>query len=75
MNNKDTIRFKVAPYALYDTLKALHLMNDNHINEYYAIGVTKEDNDLVVWVTKEHIPTSSTCGCSASKRNINDKER
>jgi hypothetical protein len=75
MNNKDTIRFKVAPYALYDVLKALHLMNDNHVNELYEFGVTKEDNDLVVWVKKDYIPTSDACECSTSKRRTIDTSK
>lgn len=63
---KETITFKVAPYALYDVLRALEVQNNNNLYEYYEKGVTKEDNDLVVWVTKQYLPKPSEDCCSAS---------
>lgn len=46
---KNRISFQVAPYALYDVLKAL----SNDVENRTKIVVTKEDNDIVVMVTKE----------------------
>ncbi len=48
-----TIEFKVAPYALYDTIKAI--LNQNDKNHYYKITVTKEDGYLVIFATEEQI--------------------
>ena len=48
--------FKVAPYALYDVIKALYIGSEN---EYVNLIVTKEDNDLVVRAYKETLPKKS----------------
>lgn len=45
--------FKVAPYALYDVIKALYIGGEK---EYVNLIVTKEDNDLIVRVYKEKLP-------------------
>lgn len=41
------IKFAVSPYAIFDLLKALEYTKDKYRHIEY--GVTKEDNDLVVW--------------------------
>lgn len=64
-NNKETVTFKVASYALYDVLRALEVEAQQDIYTYYEKGVTKEDNDLVVWVTKQYLPRPSNDCCAA----------
>ena len=64
---KETVRFKVAPYALYDVLRALEVQNNNNLYEYYEKGVTKEDGDFVVWVTKEYLPRPEDENCCAEE--------
>lgn len=54
------IRFKVAPYALYDVMNALEIESSDNNESYLEKGVTKEDNDLVVWVNKCYFPQSSS---------------
>jgi len=61
---KEMISFKVAPYALYDVLRAFEVQNNNNLYEHYEKGVTKEDNDLIVWVTKEYLPQPCDDSCS-----------
>jgi len=51
----DKISFKVAPYALYDVLWAFERINHHNAHEHYETTVTKEDNDLIVVVTKEDL--------------------
>ena len=58
---KCDIEFKVASYALYDTIKGLH--NSSEDNSYMEIIVTKEDNDLVVRCWKEYYPQSEDATC------------
>ena len=67
MHKKDVVSCKVTPYALYDVLRALTVCaNNDSIYSYYEMGVTKEDDDLVVWVTKEHLPKpTDTMECSS----------
>lgn len=73
-NSKETVTFKVAPYALYDVLRALEVQNNNNLYEYYEKGVTKEDNDLVVWVTKEHLPKPCNDCCAAPIVKVKENE-
>jgi len=63
---KEHVSFEVAPYALYDVMRALEIQNNNNLYEYYEKGVTKQDGHLVVWVTKEYLskPTDEKC-CAA----------
>ena len=51
------IDFTVAPYVLYDVLKALN--SSVKENEYQKIVVTGEDNDLMVRVHREYLPISN----------------
>jgi len=53
----DFFRFQVAPYALFDVLNALRNTRDHR--RYLDFGVTKEDNDLVVWVREKYISQES----------------
>jgi len=62
---KESISFKVEPYALYDVLRALEVEAKQDIYTYYEKGVTKEDGDLVVWVTKQYLPKPSEECCAA----------
>ena len=71
---KETVRFKVAPYALYDVLRALEVQNNNNLYEYYEKGVTKEDNDLVVWVTKEYLPKPCNDCCADPIVEVKENE-
>ena len=53
---EEIVKFQVAPYALYDVLRALEVENNNNLYEYYEKGVIKEDNELMVWVKKQYLP-------------------
>jgi hypothetical protein len=64
------IRFKVAPYALYDVMNALENESSGNTESYLEKGVTKEDNDLVVWAEKHYFPQSSD-----SRECCSDPER
>jgi len=73
-NNKETVTFKVAPYALYDVLRALEVEAQQDIYTHFEKGVTKEDNDLVVWVTKEHLPKPSNDCCADPSDEVKENE-
>lgn len=47
------IKFEVAPYALFDVLKALNNTNDS--TRYIECGVTKEDGNLIIWATEHFL--------------------
>ena len=64
MENRDVIRFKIAPYALFDTLKALDNTKDH--SRHLEYGVTKCDNELEIWVREvytAHTGEVGTCRC------------
>jgi|LGVE01.1.fsa_nt_gb hypothetical protein len=61
----ENIRFVVAPYALFDTLRAFE--NDKSSGHYLKYAVTMEDGELVVCAEKKYHPVSipaqeSACG-------------
>lgn len=57
-----TIRFKVSPYALFDTLFALENTKDNHRHIEYT--VTKEDDEIWVYAGEvTHITISDNNCC------------
>jgi len=63
------IRFSVAPYALFDVLNAFKNTRDH--NRYLDFGVTKEDNELSVWVVEKYIK-AGCCGKTDSSMEKND---
>lgn len=62
---KDRISFRVAPYALYNTLRALHNERDRY--RYLDVTVTQEDGDLVVLVNE--VKTGSDSPMSTKGEN------
>ena len=56
----DKISFTVAPYALYDTLRALEIESQDNRYNYITYAVTKQDNNLVIVVTTEPRPLNAS---------------
>ena len=52
---------RIAPYALFNALKALELTNDRH--RYIEYGITQEGDDLVIW-GKEHLHGTGNFECA-----------
>ena len=68
----DKLSFTVAPYALYDTLRALEIESIDNRYNHITYAVTKEDNDLVVVVTTKakalNAGDANTCTDGVPKR-------
>ena len=64
-----TIRFKVSPYALFDSLFALENTKDNHRHIEYT--VTKEDDEIWVYAG-EIIHTSISVENCCSKQLLKE---
>ena len=58
------LRFSVTPYALFDVLQALENTKDH--NRYLEFGVTKQDNEITVWVV-EHFNIKSVANSVCEK--------
>ena len=69
----DKLIFTVAPYALYDTLRALEIESIDNRNNYITYSVTKQDNDLVVIViTEPRLKNAGNGNCCSDKEPKDD---
>lgn len=58
------IDFKVSPYALYDVVKAI--VNQNCSKYHFEVNVSKEDDELIVFITKVNHYNDLSSECTSS---------
>ncbi len=62
----ETVNFVVAPYALFDTLRAFE--NDRNSEYQVEYSVTMEDGNLVVYAERKYYPVPTQACTDARPR-------